>query len=255
MGKVAAVVALVVCACGGAKPPVADKPPPPRVDPGPPATRDALLQVTFAALAAGDADALAKLGDLDVISARAITCTEREDNHAEIAKNRERVAELLALAKSKGARVELVGVAKDEELVTIEAGKEAGKHCTAKVRLVFHKVKLDVKVTTASGVKPSHAEVFALEVDGAWYLAEVPSVKFHVASSGAMMQAMRDFKDKMCACKDKACIDAVVEQMTKWSQENAKEHEDKPSEEDMKQGAALGQEMAKCMQAAMSASP
>jgi hypothetical protein len=71
---------------------------------------------------------------------------------------------------------------------------------------------------------------------------------------GGMMGQMKEFKDKMCTCKDKACVDKVNEEMTKWSTENASKNKDeKPSEEDMKEGAAIGQEMAKCMQKAMGA--
>jgi hypothetical protein len=33
---------------------------------------------------------------------------------------------------------------------------------------------------------------------------------------------MSEFKDKMCVCKDKACADKVVDEMTKWSSEMAK---------------------------------
>ena len=34
-------------------------------------------------------------------------------------------------------------------------------------------------------------------------------------------KAMEGFKDEMCACKDKACAEKVVEKMGKWATDNA----------------------------------
>lgn len=69
------------------------------------------------------------------------------------------------------------------------------------------------------------------------------------------MKAMTAFKDQLCACKDAACVEKVSDAMTKWSMEMSKK-EDKPpkmTEADTKQAAAIGEEMGKCMQAAMGA--
>src|SRR5678816_1183012 len=53
-----------------------------------------------------------------------------------------------------------------------------------------------------------------------------------------MIAKMTEFKDQMCKCADKACADKVMADMTKWTQDMAKEGGDKeaakPSEEDMK---------------------
>src|SRR5262245_52542831 len=69
------------------------------------------------------------------------------------------------------------------------------------------------------------------------------------------MQKMSDFKDEMCKCKDAKCAQDVSDKMTKWSQEQSKNQKEPPkmSEEDQKKAAAIGEEMGKCMQTAMSA--
>jgi hypothetical protein len=75
--------------------------------------------------------------------------------------------------------------------------------------------------------------------------------------SAAAMAKMTEFKDQMCKCAehDTKCAQTVSDAMTKWSQEQAKNQKEPPkmSEEDTKKAAAIGEEMGKCMQAAMGA--
>jgi hypothetical protein len=69
-------------------------------------------------------------------------------------------------------------------------------------------------------------------------------------TAGDGIAKMTEFKDSMCACKDRACTERVTEEMTRWGQEQAKAGADKDvkmSEEDMKKSAALSEEMGKCM--------
>ncbi|MEO7729768.1 MAG: hypothetical protein ABIY55_02265, partial [Kofleriaceae bacterium] len=58
-----------------------------------------------------------------------------------------------------------------------------------------------------------------------------------------------DFKERMCACKDKTCSDKVSEDMARWGQEAAKSGADKAvvSEVDAKTLADITQEMTACM--------
>jgi len=67
------------------------------------------------------------------------------------------------------------------------------------------------------------------------------------------MKAMGEFKDKMCACKDTKCVQAVSDEMTKWSQDMTKDNQEPPkfTDEDTKRATAIGEQMGKCMQAAM----
>jgi hypothetical protein len=81
--------------------------------------------------------------------------------------------------------------------------------------------------------------------------APLTSVTFERA-----FKAMLGFKADLCACKDAACVEKVSDAMTKWSQEMSKKNEEPPrmTEAQQKQAAAIGEEMAQCMQTAMGAS-
>jgi hypothetical protein len=67
---------------------------------------------------------------------------------------------------------------------------------------------------------------------------------------GESIAKMTELKDKMCACKDKACSDTVSDELSKWTQEQAKAAGDKPvppSKDDAKKTAAITAELVKCM--------
>jgi hypothetical protein len=74
--------------------------------------------------------------------------------------------------------------------------------------------------------------------------------------AGDAMAKMSEFKDKMCACKDKKCADEVQDAMNKWSAENAKSAGDKkpeaPDEKTMKEMQEVGTKYGECMAKAMS---
>ena len=75
--------------------------------------------------------------------------------------------------------------------------------------------------------------------------------------AAAAMAKMTEFKDEMCKCKDAKCAQDVSDKMTKWGQEQSKTQKDPPkmNEADQKKAAAIGEEMGKCMQTAMAATP
>src|SRR4051794_33299659 len=66
-------------------------------------------------------------------------------------------------------------------------------------------------------------------------------------SGDASIAQMAELKTKMCACKDKACIDQVTSDMAKWSAEHRDTAPDKASAEDQKKLAAISKEMTDCM--------
>jgi hypothetical protein len=76
---------------------------------------------------------------------------------------------------------------------------------------------------------------------------------FSEHSFAKAMKAMERFGDEMCACKDTACAQKVSDEMTKWSQEEAKDQKESPkmTEDDIKRATAIGERMGKCMQTAM----
>jgi len=71
--------------------------------------------------------------------------------------------------------------------------------------------------------------------------------------TGEALAKMRELKDEMCKCKDAKCAQDVSDKMTKWSQEQAKNQKEPPkmSEADQKTAAQIGDEIGKCMAAAM----
>jgi hypothetical protein len=72
-------------------------------------------------------------------------------------------------------------------------------------------------------------------------------------TTGNALAKMSELKDKMCACKDPDCAKKVSDEMTAWTQEQAKTQKktSKLSEGDQKKAAELGIAMGECMQQAM----
>jgi hypothetical protein len=68
-----------------------------------------------------------------------------------------------------------------------------------------------------------------------------------------VMTKFHEFADAMCACKDADCAKRVSDDMTAWSQEQAKAAKEplKMSEDEQKQAVEIGTHMGECMQAAM----
>ncbi|MBA3500518.1 MAG: hypothetical protein H0T65_09105 [Deltaproteobacteria bacterium] len=58
------------------------------------------------------------------------------------------------------------------------------------------------------------------------------------------LEAMEQFRDKICGCPDKTCADKVTQEMTVWGNSNK---DAKLSEEDMKKASEIGEEMGKCI--------
>jgi hypothetical protein len=55
------------------------------------------------------------------------------------------------------------------------------------------------------------------------------------------------FKDRMCACKDQACVDAVNKDVDEWTEAlKAKIKEDKPPDKVMEEGRKIKKEMREC---------
>jgi hypothetical protein len=64
------------------------------------------------------------------------------------------------------------------------------------------------------------------------------------------LEAMEQFKDKLCACTDKVCADKVQQELTVWSNSH---NDTKLADEDMSKASAIGEEMAKCLTRILSA--
>ncbi|HWO22162.1 MAG TPA: hypothetical protein VNO30_25540 [Kofleriaceae bacterium] len=73
-------------------------------------------------------------------------------------------------------------------------------------------------------------------------------------SSADALAKLDEFADDMCACADRTCVDAVTQEMTRWSQEMRDEFKDlKPTDEETAQATRSMERLSKCMTAAMSA--
>src|SRR5688572_18597649 len=69
-------------------------------------------------------------------------------------------------------------------------------------------------------------------------------------AAGEAVAKMEGFSKDMCACKDKACVDKVNEDMTKWGTEMAKtagKADDKPDPDLAKKSADIMTKYTECM--------
>ena len=85
-------------------------------------------------------------------------------------------------------------------------------------------------------------------------LMAVAACKKKTSKTAEAMPKMREFRDDMCACKDKACADKVQDDMNKWSADNVRnagDRPERPSEADMKQMQEIGTRYGECMARAM----
>jgi hypothetical protein len=68
----------------------------------------------------------------------------------------------------------------------------------------------------------------------------------------AALAKLAEFKDQICACKDKACADAVMKGMMEWGEEFERTHSNlKPTKEQEARADAISSEMTPCMQRLM----
>jgi len=68
--------------------------------------------------------------------------------------------------------------------------------------------------------------------------------------AGIAIAKLTALKDRMCACKDKACSDKVSAELAEWGQEQEKSDVDKPAspgEKDSEKMEALRDEVANCL--------
>lgn len=251
-------------------------------------SRDDLVKATVAALSKGDADALFKLGDPSSLEKFMECKKEGGDTKSELEEKTKELRDMdkeLA-SKTKGLKIDIVKI--DEKPPSLdengknrhayEKGAKLGPDCTAKTSMVEHKVEVTLKV----GGADTTMRMEMLEAGGGWYL--VDDIELDVpasavaggggsasgsasgasgagASSGGgggyskMIAKLSSFKDRMCGCKDQACIDAVTNDMAAWSTDQAAASADMSdvTEEKTKQMQAVMDGYTKCLTDAMTA--
>jgi hypothetical protein len=92
-------------------------------------------------------------------------------------------------------------------------------------------------------------EKFAIVFLAAMSLAGFGCHKSKRTKDGASIAKMTELKNRMCACKDKACSDVISEELSRWTQEREKSAGDKagtPTEEDAEM-AEVTEEMTRCI--------
>jgi hypothetical protein len=74
----------------------------------------------------------------------------------------------------------------------------------------------------------------------------------HAVRAAEVFSKMTGLKDAMCACTDVACAQRVSGEMTKWSEDQAK-NPLKLSDEETRRATSIGTEMGRCLQRASGA--
>jgi hypothetical protein len=92
------------------------------------------------------------------------------------------------------------------------------------------------------------------------FLAAMALVSFACKKKGGggeVLGKMTEFKDRICACKDKACADQVSADMSKWMQDQTKAgvKDEQPNPDDVQKTAKVSQEMTTCMTKFAEAAP
>jgi hypothetical protein len=76
------------------------------------------------------------------------------------------------------------------------------------------------------------------------------------AGAGSILGAMRGFKDKVCACRDKACVENVEKEMMEWAMKNMDKMKDvKPTKAQDEAADKIEDEMDKCKERLEPAAP
>jgi hypothetical protein len=165
---------------------------------------------------------MAYRNDLDALEAR---YQALEDELAGRTRARDEVAHMLAEARAR-AQHEAV-------LADLAAGGPARRR--------RERATLAAVVTAA-----------ALIVGGLGYWKSLPSFDDRMET---VLHEMSELTDEVCACRDRACADAAVEHLQRWSEQKAREwtpqdvHKINP--EAMTRAMALSRRLGACLQAAM----
>jgi hypothetical protein len=94
-------------------------------------------------------------------------------------------------------------------------------------------------------------ETIAMKKISIAFLAAVSIATFGCKKKGGadVVAKMNEFKERMCACKDKACAEKVNDDLMKWSTEQSKgDKEAKGTDEDNKKIISISEDMSKCQQ-------
>ena len=118
------------------------------------------------------------------------------------------------------------------------------KVCACKDYACAEKLKDDFKSDRGKEFKKEMKELSDKEKDKIDAIEEEIKVCEKKLAGEGQLTAMTQFKDKVCACNDKACADKVMQEMSVWSRS---QDNDKMPDDIMKKAATIGEEMSKCI--------
>jgi hypothetical protein len=220
------------------------------------ASRDELIQHTLAALNAGNAEALFKLGDSGTFENRVIDCDRDggyDGTHEKPDPKHALGTYETAVFKAHDLKVELVGI--DEKATTTHVDKQGseadrGKGCRFTADYTVNDVALDLKITNKAGKSSKQKQSVTVgELGGRWYLLEAPYLKPVSADLTEMLAKLRGYKDRICACKDPACGEAAIAEEMTWMSATTKQLDPtlQPSSEDTRAAADLERQSGACV--------
>jgi hypothetical protein len=136
---------------------------------------DDAVKRTFAALGAGDAEALVAGGDMDYMH-KSVDCTrfDRERDKRERADMRAEFER--AARRERGAKFEVRNIT-TTSTETAEKGKALGPDCKLASPLVARKLDVALAVTRDGARTETHATMGVIELDGAFLVVNAPKIQ------------------------------------------------------------------------------
>jgi hypothetical protein len=195
---------------------------------------DALIKGTLAALSAGDIDGLVKMSDpkglRGTIECKSEEAKEEMDPDKQIRKIKREYEELVD--STKGMKIELVSSKKGDVGKTFEKGEEVEDTCKANVKIQMVTYALKLKLEKDGQTGEQDVDIEMLDAGGRFFLMEPPVVKIG-PNYKAILEKMKDYKEKMCACKDTACSEKVDKEFMSWTKEMSAQMEDEKPDDEM----------------------
>lgn len=220
--KPAWVGVLVLAACASSTP-APSKPPPP-IASGPHASRQALVREAFAAVLAGRADQLVALGGAATLYDRVFACKSPDGRGAYETARRHEADAVIAVARELSlTAVEVLAVEQLDRIAAPPLVRNARyEDCELRGALEVFDAKVRVRLT--AGDAPAYTQTLTLglvEHDARWYLARMTTTLG--IPGGSELARVRQLSQRMCACTDRACAEAVQAEYVEWAASASRE--------------------------------
>lgn len=191
---------------------------------GPHASRQALVREAFAALLAGRADQLVALGGAPELFDRVFSCKRPDGRRAyEVARKLDADAVIAVARKLPLTAVEVEAVEQLDRIAEPPLVRNARyEDCELRGTIEVFDARVRVKLT--AGDAPPYTQTLTLglvEHDARWYLARMtPTLG---TPGGSELARVQQLSQRMCACKDRACAEAVQAEYVEWAASASRE--------------------------------